>query len=385
MQFEDFFVLSLGEVDTRPSYHDSNFIWPIGYRSCWHDRITGSLFICEVLDGGDSGPVFKIRRCSCSALPIPSGSTILARPPLGKICIQSDQDSHGNYENDGSIQMILSDPSPPMENDVFSCLMGCSDETNDVQTTTQFQFEDHSVCENSGSRSSTDLVAGDDIGEMSVEDHSSSSAWRIMSQKIVSACSKIYKQRGIIKFCCKHVENASGFHNGVITNDNSQVNHTSLEKFCSSLGSVSIPSIRKADDEPGNCDDIAKWLDQDRFGLDVDFVQELLEQLPGAQSCSQYQFLRDRSFNSTLLTVGNGLLVVKMGAGLHGKEEEVLDGLFRRSKKAKLAEVHVKNDHPPPLGKPLCSRIPPALVGDVYQVWTCYLQVFFLLILIVIE
>ncbi|XP_024180361.1 methyl-CpG-binding domain-containing protein 9 [Rosa chinensis] len=369
VQFEDFFVLSLGKVDTRPSYHDSNLIWPIGYRSCWHDRITGSLFIFEVLDGGDSGPVFKVRRCSCSALPIPSGSTILYRPALGDFCTQSDQDSHDTYGNDGSIQMILSDPSPPMENDVFSCLMGCSDKANDVQTTTQLHFESHSVCEKSGSRSSTDLAAGDDIGEMLVEDHSSYSAWRIMSQKIVNACSEIYKRRGSIKFCCKHVENASGLHNGVITNDNSQVNHTSLDKFCSLPASLSIPSVSQADNESGTCDDIAKWLEQDRFGLDVDFVQELLEQLPGAQSCSQYQFLRDGSNNSTSLTVGNGHLVVKMGAGLHGKEEEVLDRLFRRSKKAKLAEVHVKNDHPPPLGKPLCSRIPPALVGDLYQVW----------------
>ncbi|KAL6139623.1 hypothetical protein ACLB2K_057925 [Fragaria x ananassa] len=367
VQFEDFFVLSLGEVDTRPSYHDSNLIWPIGYRSCWHDRITGSLFICEVLDGGDSGPVFKIRRCSCSALLIPSGSTILSRPELGDLCTQSDRDSHDTYGNDGSIHMILSEPVPPMENDVFSCLTGGSDEANDVQRTTQLHFENHSVCEKPVSRSSIDLAAGDDIGEMSVEDHSSSSAWRTMSREIVNACSEIYKQRGIIKFCCKHVENAGALHNAVKLNDNGQLNRTSLDKFCSLLGSISIPSISQADAESGACDDISKWLDHDRFGLDVEFVQELLEQLPGAESCSKYQFLRDRSNSSTVLTVGNGLLVVKMGAGLHGKEEEVLDGLFR-SKKARLAGVHV-NFQPPPLGKPLCSMIPPALVGDLYQVW----------------
>ncbi|CAL9014589.1 unnamed protein product [Prunus brigantina] len=366
VQFEDFFVLSLGEVDTRPSYHDSNLISPVGYRSCWHDKITGSLFVCEVLDGGDSGPLFRIRRCSCSALPIPNGSTILSRPQLGNFCSHIDQESRDpTCDNDGSMHMILSDPTPPMENDILSCLRSWSEEAGDVQTSAELQFEDNAGCGKPGTLSSADLGTRDDIGEISIEDHSSSAAWGMISQKIVNACSEIFKQKGIFKFVCKHVENAQGFQNGVIRNEDDKVNHTPLDKFCSSPVSVSIPSVIQADDEPGSFYDIlAKWLDQDRFGLDVDFVQELLEQLPGAQSCSQYQYLSDRGFNSTQLTVGNGLLVVEMRAGLHGKEEEVLDNLFRRSKKAKLVK-----DHPPPLGKPLCLRFPPALVGDVYQVW----------------
>ncbi|TQD71328.1 hypothetical protein C1H46_043130 [Malus baccata] len=368
VQFEDFFVLSLGEVDTRPSYHDSNHIYPVGYRSCWHDKVTGSLFVCEVLNGGDSGPVFKVRRCSCSALPVPKGSTILCRSQLGNFYSQINQESHDlTSDNDGSIQMILSDPSPPMENDILSCLMSCSVEVSDVQTSAEPQFEDNSVYEKFGTLSSADLGVMDDIGEISVEDHSSSAAWGMISKKIVNACSEIFKQKGILKVFCKHVENAQGSQNEVITNDSGNMNQSPLDKFCSSPGSVSISSELRADDEPGfSYDVLANWLDQDRFGLDVDFVQELLEQLPAAQSCSQYQFLNDRSSNSAQLTVGNGLLVVKMGAGLHGKEE-VLDGLFRRSKKVKLVKDHLKNDHPPPHGKPLCLRIPPALVGDVYQ------------------
>ncbi|KAM1187355.1 hypothetical protein TB2_023092 [Malus domestica] len=368
VQFEDFFVLSLGEVDTRPSYHDSNQIYPVGYKSCWHDKVTGSLFVCEVLNGGDSGPVFKVRRCSCSALP-PKGSTILCRPQLGNFYSQINQESHDlTFDNDGSIQMILSDPSPK-ENDILSCLRSCSVEASDVQTSAEPQLEDNSVYEKSGTLSSADLGMMDDIGEISVEDHSSSAAWEMISKKVVNACSEIFKQKGILKFFCKHVENAQLFTNEVIKNDSCKVNQSPLDKFCSSPGSVSISSEFRADDDPGSFYDVlANWLDQDRFGLDVDFVQELLEQLPGAQSCSQYQFLNNRSSNSTQLTVGNGLLVVKMGAGLHGKEE-VLDGLFRRSKKVKLAQDHLKSGHPPPLGKPLCFRIPLALFGDVYQVW----------------
>ena len=41
---------------------NSSLIWPAGYKSSWHEKITGSLFfICDVLDDGDSGPIFKVQ------------------------------------------------------------------------------------------------------------------------------------------------------------------------------------------------------------------------------------------------------------------------------------------------------------------------------------
>ncbi|KAL9269988.1 Methyl-CpG-binding domain-containing protein, partial [Drosera capensis] len=68
IQYEDFFVLTLGLVDARPAYHDTDHIWPVGYRSCWHDKVTGSLFLCDVVDDGDTGPLFRVKRFSCSSL-----------------------------------------------------------------------------------------------------------------------------------------------------------------------------------------------------------------------------------------------------------------------------------------------------------------------------
>ncbi|KAH0969357.1 hypothetical protein GBA52_028812 [Prunus armeniaca] len=144
-----------------------------------------------------------------------------------------------------------------MENDILSCLRSWSEEASDVQTSAELQFEDNSGCGKPGTLSSADLGTRDDIGEISIEDHSSSAAWGMISQKIVNACSEIFKQKGIFKFVCKHVENAQAFQNGVIRNED---------------------------------------------------------------------------------------------------DKEV--------QKAKLVK-----DHPPPLGKPLCLRFPPALVGGVYQVW----------------
>ena len=52
------------------------------YKSCWHEKLTGSLFTCEVSNNGQGGPLFKITRLSCSELPLQYGQTILCRADL---------------------------------------------------------------------------------------------------------------------------------------------------------------------------------------------------------------------------------------------------------------------------------------------------------------
>lgn len=277
---------------------------------------------------------------------------------------------------DANIQMILADPCPPVEDDLLSCLKS-SNRTGDLQMSNRLDLEaclNHEKC---GKILSHEMGLRDEIGEISVEEHSSSAAWSMISQKLINACSKIFKQKGTLSFFCRHVENDGNLPNWAMKNNCSERNYTLLEKFFSSPSSFSIPSVIQADNELETLYDLlAKWLDQDRFGLDAEFVQEILEQLPGVQSCSQYQLLSNRNSYSTSLTVGNGLLVIKMGGGLQGNRKNKLDGLFGRSKKAKLVEDHVIADRQPPIGKQLCSRVPPELVGDVYQVCICYLWCF---------
>lgn len=379
MQFEDFFLLSLGKVDIRPSYHDAKFLWPIGFKSCWHDKITGSLFMCEILDGGDGGPVFKVKRFSCSSMPVPYCSTVLFRRNFGQFLSPTDEESDEmTCDNDDSIRMILSDPCPPMENDIWSCLRICSSGGSDFQTSTKLQQE--ACCsshENSENVLSCAMGSIDEIGEFSAEENSPSLAWRMISQKLVNAFSEILKRKGTFKFFCKHIVKDEEIPNYDITNETSKGNFSSLDKFFSSQGCFGIPSVIHADKEIDSVNDaVEKWLDQDRFGLDVDFVQEILEQLPGVETCSQYQMLRERSSHSSLITVGNGLLVPKMRGGLEYKEKDTWNGLFRRSKKAKLVESHMMDDPRRPPGKQLCSKVPSELVGDVYQV-CMYLQVVF--------
>ncbi|KAJ7974555.1 Methyl-CpG-binding domain-containing protein 9 [Quillaja saponaria] len=370
LQFEDFFVLSLGKADGRPSYYDVNLIQPIGYRSCWHDKITGSLYMCEVLEGGDSGPIYKITRCSCSEFPVPIGSTILCMKNLGQFAsqtnveIQSKSYDNKDWDDDGSIQMILSDPCLPTENDVFSCLGSTSHKASNPQTSDTLQPVVSSVLEKPGYLLSDDLGLIDEIGKISVEERSSSSAWRLMSQKVINVCYDICKRKGNLKFFCKHVHNET-----CLPKWQNEACSTSLAKFCALPGSVSIPSVIQANSEMKFLYQIfAKWIEQDRFGLDVEFVQEVLEQLPGVGSCS-YQFLKSRSNYPTSLTVGNGFLVVKSKGGLDYINKEASQGLYWRSKKARLVEDSEKVDYCPPPGKPLCSRVPRDTVGDVFQAW----------------
>ncbi|KAJ7564901.1 hypothetical protein O6H91_02G038800 [Diphasiastrum complanatum] len=67
--FADMMIESLGAADSRSSYHDETHIWPVGYRVTWHSPQFCSFFIGEVLEGGMSGPIFRITRRSCCTVP----------------------------------------------------------------------------------------------------------------------------------------------------------------------------------------------------------------------------------------------------------------------------------------------------------------------------
>ncbi|KAF8407934.1 hypothetical protein HHK36_007074 [Tetracentron sinense] len=382
VQYEDFCVLCLGEVDVRQSYHDTSQIWPVGYRSSWHDRITGSLFICDVSDGGDSGPVFKVRRCPCSALPIPNGSTVILSPNLGRSegqdRLQFDHPTNFNidYDEDNYIQMILSDPCPPLlEHDILSGFGSSSNEKFDLRTTNRLSPQSNIPPERSGKLLIDKSGPRDEISDFLVEGRSSSLVWGMMSRALIAACRESYKQRGTLQFFCEHYVDATCSSYSDVTGVKTKGSHASLVKFCSSSGFLHIPHVIRCDDELETlCEALATWLDKDRFGLDMEFVQEIIEQLPGARACSQYEFLSNRSYSSTSRTVANGLLRAKRKSEVHGEEEDGLLGCKRARKQ--VIEDPVMDDHCPPPGKPLSSKLPPELVGDVFQVCTCqYCQV----------
>ncbi|RZC90278.1 hypothetical protein C5167_030991 [Papaver somniferum] len=84
VQFEDLFLTCSRKVDSQPSYHDRSRIRPVGYRSSWHDKVAGSVYLFDVPDGGSSRPVFKVRRYTCSASVISDASIVLLRQILGQ-------------------------------------------------------------------------------------------------------------------------------------------------------------------------------------------------------------------------------------------------------------------------------------------------------------
>nr|DAD30971.1 TPA_asm: hypothetical protein HUJ06_009822 [Nelumbo nucifera] len=375
IQYEDFFVLSLGDIDARPSYHDTSQIWPVGYSSCWHDKITGSIFMCDVLDGGTFGPIFRVRRCPCSTSTIPNGSTILLSPSLGrsdaKEKIENDTSATFGMDcDDDNIQLILSDPCAPGEYVFFPYFGDTSSESCDFQTLNGLPSQSNCLLERSERLFSKHLQLGDEIGQFVVEGRSSSSVWGMVSQTLIDACHEIYNKKGRLYFFCNHdLDGVCSSHLDV-EDSKSRYNLGPLEKFCSLLGPVDIPSVIQNENEfETSWRSLSKWLNQDRFGLDMEFVQEIIEKLPGVHACSQYEFLDKRNYLSTPPTVGSGCLLAKRKGHVQGFEEG-LDGLFRQYKRPrKQGMVDSGMDHHHPRGKLLSSRLPAELIGDVLQVY----------------
>lgn len=347
LQYEDFFVLCLGNIDLRDAYHSNNEIIPIGYRSIWHDRVTGSLFQCEVSDGGDCGPIFKVKRCSCSSSLVPDGQTVILTniPRVTKFSETIESSSNGILvdEEEENILMLLSDPNSS-EQELFSCL-GRQD-----------------VCGPSGVYSvQTDSNSGlnDHIGEFYIEGRSSGSVWKMVAKTLLDACSKAFKQSGCLRFCCNHKEPPKGMQS-----------MNELAKFCYASGPIGSAQIINSNFElEASFRSLTSWLEQDRFGLDIGFVQEIIETLPMSRACTKYKFLTDRSDSIASCTVGSGLLL-PMQKNKDGHKEEIPYGLYRAQASSKMQDPNEDSSdtHPPP-GQPLSSRLPAKLVADVLQIW----------------
>ncbi|PIA62058.1 hypothetical protein AQUCO_00200203v1 [Aquilegia coerulea] len=363
VQYEDFYVLRLGEISVRPSYHIRTEIWPVGYQSRWHDKITGSLFTCDVCDGGDSGPLFMVRRCPCPLSPISNGSTILMRPTPGRLEGISSSVIPSDIEDD-TVKFYLSDPDPRGQ-DLLSCLRSDLNEAYN-----ECGLPSSILSEEPYEVSSGNVAVRDEIGEFCVEGRSYSLVWAEISEKLVSACREVFTKSGSFHFYCKHelgiIDSGSG-------DDNTEVTLGSLTKLCCLSGPVNIPHvIRSVNELDTSCKALSEWLKQDRFGLDVEFVQELIEQLPGAQSCSGYELLDTRREYPTLQTARNGPLMTKRKREVQCKEGLASDKLLTECKKQRMEgffQTHDRDVRYPPPGKPLSTKLSAGLVSEILQVW----------------
>jgi hypothetical protein len=336
VQFEDFFVLSVGKIDPRPYYHNTTQIWPVSYRSSWHDRISGSVFVCEVSDGGDLGPVFKVRRRPCTSQSIPDCATLLSRQIAGSSDgkkLERSDSAAGDLEGEKSdIQMILEENIPPNLDD-------------DILSSSKKNLE-------SGYPAPQESGLLDMIGEFEVEGRSPSLAWDLVTKRLLHACYESYQQRGSIQFVCKHdVEDRD---------TKKPKTFDSLSKFSCSAGVANkLRLIQSISDYNLCCSTLAKWLEHDRFGLDMDFVQEFIEQLPGVDSCSEYILLNRRGYFSVSQTVSSGFLISKRKSDLHGEKSSY--DFLRNCSRSRIDKC--------PLGKMMTPNIPAYLIGDILQIW----------------
>ncbi|KAI7733242.1 hypothetical protein M8C21_003056 [Ambrosia artemisiifolia] len=330
VQFEDFFVMSVGKIDPRVSFHNTSQIWPIGYRSIWHDKFTGSVFVYDVLDGGDSGPIFRVHRYPCTNQSIPYASKVL--------CLTKCEQIHDdNDDDDTNIHMMFTEHSPPPHLDddkITSCLT--ADPNVNLEKPEVFN-DNHDL-----------------IGEFSIEDTSSSSAWKKAVETLIRACHESYNTKKVLTFCCNHRVNEQHL--------DASYGFTSLGKFCYLTGPVnSIPNkILTVKELEASCEVLRNWLELDRCGLDAEFVQELIEQLPGVTTCSNYESLTVRSHNLSSQTVGSGFFMSLSKDGL--TNEAVSNSLTQTNKR------------PSPPGNKVTSNLPPHLIGDVIQAYEICLR-----------
>lgn len=355
LQFEDLVVLSLGKVDPRPTYHSTSQIWPVGFRSCWHDKITGSLFVFEIVDGGDAGPIFKVKRYPCYTQPIPIGTTVLLRQKSdskdGRDKEPNDDSATSGMDDEESmsIKMMLTEDCPPLMEDVI-----CRKVNSSTTESSCFPQSDVNIIPD-------DAGWVDGIGEFSVEGRSCSMVWDRASQTLLRAFHDVYKNVGILKNFCKHNVNE--------VEVKAAENYDSLSKFCYLSGLGAIPPLVQSKSDFDFCSDmIVKWLQQDRFGLDTEFVQEILEQLPGIHGCLDYKFLSERGQNSGSQTVRSGFLLVKRKRDVQGgKGGDGFISSCNRPRKPFVEESDLKKSFP--LGKQLSSKLLANLIGDVVQAW----------------
>ncbi|XBH75121.1 hypothetical protein VPH35_101936 [Triticum aestivum] len=373
VQYQDFFITNLGEIDKHASYHNCHQIWPVGFTSYWHDRVTGSLFECEVCDGGSFAPLFKVRRLPCSVFPLPEASTILSQNGATKAAETKESSSFIRdtaNDMDDDIYMMVDTPSETSQDFLSIFTSDTEDQRtsscrNDVQSSNMMSQILLSNSENVPPGKEANI--NDQIGEFTFEGTSPSSVWGMISSAMVEACEKMYNEHGHLVFSCTHSSENYLLNKGRGC-QNFDGPYAPLTRFCSSNG-PSIPRVtEKKNDVESTYTLLKNWLCHDRIGLDLEFVQEIVESLPRSRSCINYQFLCNRAEFRSSVTVASGLLL-----SVHKDGQSNVDTPYGR-------HGGVTGLHDPaqpsgssirklPPGRPISHKLQPESAADVFQIW----------------
>uniref|UniRef100_N1R3J7 Lysine-specific demethylase 5B n=1 Tax=Aegilops tauschii TaxID=37682 RepID=N1R3J7_AEGTA len=373
VQYQDFFITNLGEIDKHASYHNCHQIWPVGFTSYWHDRVTGSLFECEVCDGGSFAPLFKVRRLPCSVFPLPEASTILSQNGARKAAETKESSSFIRdtaNDMDDDIYMMVDTPSETSQDFLSIFTSDTEDQRtsscrNDVQSSNMMSQILPSNSENVPPGKEANI--NDQIGEFTFEGTSPSSVWGMISSAMVEACEKMYKEHGHLVFSCTHSSENYLLNKGRGC-QNFDGPYAPLTRFCSSNG-PSIPRVtEKKNDVESTYTLLKNWLCHDRIGLDLEFVQEIVESLPRSRSCINYQFLCNRAEFRSSVTVASGLLL-----SVHKDGQSNVDTPYGRH--GGVAGLHDpaqpsgSSIRKLPPGRPISHKLQLESAADVFQIW----------------
>ncbi|MCO5559923.1 hypothetical protein L7F22_013527 [Adiantum nelumboides] len=304
-QCMDLRVEDLGVINLQPGYYNDHFVWPVGYRCSWHDGVTGSICRSEVIDGGHSSPIFRVKRTSCNVSDLCNNPKEDLLQNSKESCMEVCQEAQAKSE---AITNLVYD-----EDDEISMLQGAlaSFLGEDVRISLESN-ENNNGCLGSTALQSANQVEGmflklearkcvtsteaknDEIGDIVVESSSSWGAWRLLAEQVVSRAARLY-ERGSFQLGCKHVESS----------------------LLSALGlnisnSLEGPTQGRLHDAQFFFSKLSEWMGQDRFGFSIPVIQKYFE--------------------------------------------------------AQRAKLELPRP-PPPLGLPICKKVSADFVGDLLQIW----------------
>ncbi|KAJ3679082.1 hypothetical protein LUZ60_017093 [Juncus effusus] len=340
IQYEDYYIVKLGELDSRLAFHTNNEIFPIGFTSYFHDKITGSLFEFVVSDSGNHFPLFTVRRIPCSAFPLPNSSTILYNNNSKNSDNNNEKGENSNsnascvttVNSESEDILILLDEPCQSDLDLNDCLKG--------------DFVNTQIGLKTG-----ETIAVDRIGEFFVQGDNLHSVWSKVTCTLIDAICEMYRNSGYVQFCCNHANESHKLLN--------VENLNNLARFSSVYGPLGVRKfIRDGKELEASSLMIKEWLDRDRSGLDLEFVQEIIENVfPACNNLVRYQLLSKRGDFVNYFTVASETLV----AVNRNSDKGGIEGLYG------VRKIH--GNLKPPLGKSLSKNLPAKLAGDVFQIW----------------
>eukprot|EP00250_Pteridium_aquilinum_P026358 c32892_g1_i1 orf=320-2479(+) len=234
LQCMDLRVEALGVVDLRPGYYSDHFVWPVGYRCSWHDGVTGSIYISEVIDCGHLPPIFRVTRKSCkvsldscndgrypkqvlSQKPDKSGMEVCQEAM--KTQAKSELDLNHVYDEDDELSMLQGTLTSFTEGDICASIAG-DEGWNYSQPDLSEAFCPGSTALDKGNELENTFIdnqsgdcarslqgKADEIGEIVVESSSSCGAWRLLAEQVVSRAAELY-EKGSLQLGCKHIESS---------------------------------------------------------------------------------------------------------------------------------------------------------------------------------